>query len=200
MAFGEEWGVSEYAEKYKEEHPIYAPQGTVTRRDPTIFTEEEVRDMPTWEESVTDSEARGELRKGRHLIADSTPMIVPENVAKVSRIMIKVKEPKGDVYYYALDPVKGGKKGTEVDMVKEGLAGKKSFPGAVKIPNINLPNWKLPSLPSLEFPAISGLTKGIVGLVLLFIAGIVLLIAVGYSGLGGSAGRVGETEYKRRRK
>ena len=200
MAFGEDWSVSKYAEEYKTEHPVYAPQGAVTKHEPVIFTEEEVRDLPTWEESVEDAEARGELRKGRNLIADSTPMIVPESVAKVSRIMIKVKEPKGDVYYYALDPVKGGKKGTEVDMVEAGLAVKKPFPGAIQVPNINLPNWKLPSLPSFEFPAISNLTKGIAGIAVLFIAGIVLLIAVGYSGMGKSAGRVGESEYKKRRK
>lgn len=69
---------------------------------------------------------------------------------------------------------------------------------------------KMPSLPS--FPKMSsegiavklpdigagakmGLTIGV-----LFIAGIVVLIALGYSGMGGSVGRVGEREYSRKRK
>ncbi len=198
MAFGEDYSISEYAKKYKEEHPVYAPQGSVTIREPTIFSEEEVRDMPTWEESVAEGLGKGELKQGRILIADSTPMIVPEGVAKVSRIMIKVREPTGDKLYYALDPVSGGKKGTEVNLVEEGLAAPKP-----KLPNINLPNWKLPSIPKIGWPSLPGIsdaTKGIAAVVFIFIAGIVLLLAVGYSGMGKSAGRVGEKEYARKRK
>lgn len=197
MAFGEDYSVSEYAKEYKKEHPVYAPQGSVTPRQVVVFTEEEVRDLPTWEESINDGVARGELQKGRHLISDSTTRIDPEGVAKVSNIMIKVREERGDVYYYELDPVKGGKKGTEVDMEKEGLS-------APALPPVNLPNVKLPKFtwPQMKFPefGISSLAKGGIGLVLLFIAGIIVLIALGYSGLGGSVGRVGEKEYQRKRK
>ena len=208
MVFGADYEISDFAKKYKAEHPTYAPQGRTTIRDPTIFTEEEVRAMPTWEESVADAEARGEVKRGRMLIADSTPMLIPEDIAKVSKIMIEVQEPEGRKYYYALDPVSGGKKGTEVDLVEEGLAPERPFPGAI-IPS-DLPKLpkmpKMPKMPTIpSFPKIPGIPgipdigSGIWGIVLLGAAFIILLMALGYSGLGKSVGRVGESEYKRRR-
>jgi hypothetical protein len=54
--------------------------------------------------------------------------------------------------------------------------------------------WKLPGLPSIGMPFKVG-----AGLVVLFVVGIVALIAVGYSGLGGSAGEVASREHKKAR-
>lgn len=198
MVFGSNYEISDYAKEYKKAHPVYAPQGSVTKRTVPIFTEAEVRALPSWEQSVLEQEKAGVAKRGRHLISESTPRIDPVGVTEVSRIIIKVREPTGDKLYYALDPVSGGKKGTEVDLEEEGLTGPALPP--LKFPEIKLPSFPKIGWPSLPDFGISGMTKGIVGLVLLFIAFIVLLMAVGYSGLGGSAGRVGESEYKRRRK
>jgi len=43
-------------------------------------------------------------------------------------------------------------------------------------------------------------TKAVGAVAVLFVVGIIALIAIGYSGLGGSAGRVAEREHKRSRK
>jgi len=168
-----EYSISDYAKQYKKDHPVYRPQGSTTVRSIPVFTEEEVRAMP---------EVKGDIYRGAGL---------------VSRIPIAVKEPDGIKWYYELNPKKGGKKGTEVDWEAEGVS-------APPLPEIKAPEITFPKInfPKLKFPdfGISAATKGIAGIFFIFIAIIIFLVALGYSGLGGSVGRVSEHEYKKHRR
>jgi len=66
----------------------------------------------------------------------------------------------------------------------------------------------VPSLPKLSMPSIDvkmpsfdvgGKAKLVGGFIILLVVGVVLLVAIGYSGMGGSVGRVAESEHKRKR-
>lgn len=86
--------------------------------------------------------------------------------------------------------------------------GKKSFWAGDWLPKMpDMPS--MPSMPKMpEFkptinigsPELSTGTKAGLSVGLLLIGGVILLLAIGYSGLGGSLGRVGEKEHKRARK
>ena len=60
------------------------------------------------------------------------------------------------------------------------------------------PSFHLPhlSLPSFKLPEMSLFGKGVGSILIIFVGTIVVLIALGYSGLGGSAGRVAERKIK----
>jgi hypothetical protein len=58
---------------------------------------------------------------------------------------------------------------------------------------------KMPTMPEFKFPQVGLGLKTVGTLVILFAVGVIALIAIGYSGLGGSAGRVAEREHKRSR-
>lgn len=68
---------------------------------------------------------------------------------------------------------------------------------------MNEKRWGTPgiSLPSIDMkmPSIGLAGKGIIGILVLVFIGLLALIALGYSGLGGSVGRVAESEHKRKR-
>jgi len=186
-------------ESYYTKRPMWLPKGRETMPVIVTFTEKEARNLPEWGENLNAEEVhRFKVPAGG--VATETPVITPGMGANVSRIPIKVREAKGDVYYFELDPVSGGKKGTEVDWEKD-FGYEPSIP-TPKMPE--LPDWKMPKigLPKLSvgMPEIGAGTKIGIGLVALFVGAIIVLIALGYSGLGGSVGRVGEKEYKRKRK
>jgi hypothetical protein len=58
---------------------------------------------------------------------------------------------------------------------------------------------KMPTMPEFKFPQVGLGLKTVGTLVILFVVGVIALVAIGYSGLGGSAGRVAEREHKRSR-
>jgi len=188
-------------ESYYKKRPMWLPKGQETMPVIVTFTEQEARNLPEWGENLNAEEVR-RFKMPAHGVATETPVITPGMGARVSRIPIKVREAKGDVYYYELDPVKGGKKGTEVDMEKD-FGYEPSMP-TPKLSLPKFPEWKMPKfgLPDINIgmPSIGTGAKAGIGIGLLFIAGIVILIAIGYSGMGGSVGRVGEKEYSRKRK
>jgi len=184
---------------YYHKRPMYAPKGRETMPVIKTFTEKEARELPEWGENLSEEEKR-RFKMPDYGVPEATPHITAEMGAHVSRIPIKVREKTGDVYYYELDPIKGGKKGTEVSWEKDfGYV-----PAAPKVNLPKMPDWKFPSIgmPKINvgMPEIGAGAKAGIGIVLLFIAGIVLLIAIGYSGMGESAGRVGEKEYSRKRR
>jgi len=78
--------------------------------------------------------------------------------------------------------------------LKEGGYWKPSLP-SLDMPNLSMPaiDVKMPSLPSFGKEV-----KLIGGFVVLLVVGVVLLVAIGYSGMGESVGRIGEGEYKRK--
>jgi len=68
---------------------------------------------------------------------------------------------------------------------------------------IKRPDWlKVPQLPKVSLPGISSFmstkVKLIVTLLGAFVLLMILLVAIGYSGMGSSVGRIGEGEYKRK--
>jgi len=54
-------------------------------------------------------------------------------------------------------------------------------------------------MPKLQLPQISLFTKGVGLMILILVGVVVLLIAIGYSGLGGAMGSVAEREHKKHR-
>jgi hypothetical protein len=184
--------------------PMYAPKGRETMPVIKTFSEEEARNLPEWGENLSQAE-KSRFKMPDYGVPEATPHIRAEMGAHVSRIPIRVREKGGNVYYYELDPVKGGKKGTEVNFGKDfgytprGGMPKPVLPKMPKMPDWSFPEIRLPKV-KVGLPEIGVGAKAGIGLVLLFIAGIVLLIAIGYSGMGESAGRVGESEYSRKRK
>ena len=186
-------------ESYYKKRPMWAPKGSETMPVIVTFTEEEARNLPEWGESLNEEEVR-RFKIPAGGVATETPVITPGMGAKVSRIPIKVREAKGDVYYYELDPIKGGLKGTEVDLEKDfGFAPKSTLPQMPKFPEWKFPKIGFPNL-NIGMPEIGVGAKAGIGIGLLFLGGIVLLIAIGYSGMGESAGRVGEKVYSKKRK
>ena len=200
MGIVEEGANVELGSGYKR-RPMYTPKGRETMPVIKTFTEEEARNLPDWGENLS-KEEKARMKMPDYGVPEATPHITAEMGAHVSRIPIKVREATGDVYYYELNPQKGGKKGTEVNFEKDfGYTPAGGMPKATlpKMPDWSFPEFRLPKI-NVGLPSIGAGAKAGIGIALLFIAGIVLLLAVGYSGMGESAGRVGEKEYSRKRK
>ena len=70
---------------------------------------------------------------------------------------------------------------------KEGLFGFLEWKPKMPTIDVKMPSFKL-----------GGTAKLVGGLVVLLVVGVVLLVAIGYSGMGESVGRIGEGEYKRK--
>ena len=64
---------------------------------------------------------------------------------------------------------------------------------------MNEKRWSMPGLPDLKLPSIGLAGKGVIGILVAIGLVLLALLALGYSGLGGSVGRVAETEHKRKR-
>jgi hypothetical protein len=190
-------------ESYYVKRPMWLPKGKETMPVIKTFTEEEARKLPEWGENFSEEEKEKFSMPEYGVPRSSRIGGLQEDAAKVSRIPIAVEEPKGTVYYYELNPTKGGKEGTKVDWEKD-FGYTPSTPSLPKLPGWKLPEWHLPKIgfPDINvgMPKIGVGAKAGIGVVLLFIAGIIILLAIGYSGMGESAGRVGEKEYSRKRK
>lgn len=184
-----------------EKRPMWLPKGRETMPVIKTFTEKEARELPGWGENFSEEEKERFSMPEYGVPRSSRIGGLQEDAAKVSRIPIAVEEPKGTVYYYELNPTKGGKAGTEVNWEKD-FGYEPSMPRLPSLPKI--PDWSFPKIGfpdvNVGMPSIGAGAKAGIGVVLLFIAGIVVLIAIGYSGMGESAGRVGEKEYSRKRK
>jgi len=187
--------------------PLWLPKGSETMPVIASVTEEEARNLPQWMEQEGGIAGANVVTDPR-LIPTSTPRITKQEMLYEMRgIPIRVKEGNTVRYYRELDPVSGGKKGTEVDWEDYGYTPAGGMP-KISLPEIpKIPGWKFPSFPKIGLPKInvglpeiSGAAKAGIGLTLLFIGGIILLLAIGYSGMGESVGRVGEREHKRKRK
>jgi hypothetical protein len=189
-------------ESYYVKRPMWLPKGRETMPVIKTFTEEEARALPEWGENFSEAE-KERFSMPEYGVPRSTPHISQEEAVKISRIPIAVKEPKGTVYYYELNPTKGGKEGTEVNWEKD-FGYTPSTPAFPKLPDWHLPKIGFPKIGfpdvNVGMPSIGAGAKAGIGLALLFIAGIIVLLAIGYSGMGESAGRVGEKEYSRKRK
>lgn len=84
-------------------------------------------------------------------------------------------------------------------MKEAGEAAKIAAPSIPSLPSLpSLPSIDV-KLPSFSMPSIGLAGKGLIGVIVLIGLGLLALIALGYSGLGGSVGRVAESEHGRRR-
>jgi hypothetical protein len=188
-------------ESYYVKRPMWLPKGKETMPVIKTFTEKEARELPGWGENFSEEEKERFSMPEYGVPRSSRIGGLQEDAARVSRIPIGVKEPKGTVYYYELNPTKGGKAGTEVNWEKDFgyTPSLPSLPKMPKMPKIGFPKIGFPDI-NVGMPSIGAGAKAGIGIVLLFVGGIILLLAIGYSGMGESAGRVGEKEYSRKRK
>ena len=82
---------------------------------------------------------------------------------------------------------------TQLDKPAESLPIIGSTPLSVSVPAAG------EKIASISMPSVGLAGKGVIGLIVFVAVAIAALLALGYSGLGGSVGRVAESEHKRKR-